>query len=466
MASGNRNLPWSRPKKQAKAGAKKKPPPKTPARYLGIYDEAKPGYWSHNVAGELVWNSERQFSRWLRAHGFAKNVECDNGLSQLENELLRVQRENSVHWAGELAGYDQGRVTIDGNRCLITRSRNKILPAKGDYPHLRQFLAQLLGDAEFYWRYWIRCSLLALAAGPPWRPGQAMALAGPSGCGKSLTQDIMTEIFGGRSGKPFAYMMGDTSFNRNLFRAEHLVLEDEVSETDRRARRKFAAKFKGFVANQNQACHPKNIDMLQLTPFWRISFTLNDEPDYLTVLPPMDPSIKDKIFLLRCSKTVLPFDDDDLKARGNFRAAISKELPAFLHDCLAMKIAPSDRDQRYGCKSFQDPALTDKLSILEEEDKLLELIDYLRPWSFDNAIWQGSAAELDRCLREKDTAGEVARLFTWPTACGTFLARLESKYPERIKRVRGHENRHLWEIYRPAANGQAAFSNPTKEPVP
>jgi hypothetical protein len=36
-----------------------------------------------------------------------------------------------------------------------------------------------------------------------------------------------------------------------------------------------------------------------LKPFWRLSITLNDEPENLLILPPLDESLGDKIMLLR-----------------------------------------------------------------------------------------------------------------------------------------------------------------------
>ena len=82
-------------------------------------------------------------------------------------------------------------------------------------------------------------------------------LAGPRDCGKSLLQSLLTILFGGRSAKPYRYMTGETSFNADLFGAEHLVIEDEQPNTDIRARRNFGAQIKEFTSNPMQSCHGK-----------------------------------------------------------------------------------------------------------------------------------------------------------------------------------------------------------------
>src|SRR5439155_7072976 len=126
-------------------------------------------------------------------------------------------------------------------------------------------------------------------------PRKLMGLAGSRNYGKSLLQSLFTLILGGRSAKPFRYMSGATQFNAELFGAEHLMIEDEHSSTDIRARRTFGAQIKQFTVNKTQSCHDKKCRALMLSPFWRISLSVNDEPEAMMVLPPMSDSEQDSL---------------------------------------------------------------------------------------------------------------------------------------------------------------------------
>jgi hypothetical protein len=85
-------------------------------------------------------------------------------------------------------------------------------------------------------------------------------------------------------------MSDRTQFNSELFAAEHLMIEDEIASTDIRNRRSFGARIKDFTVNDLQSYHAKRVDALSIEPFWRVSITVNDEPEDLLILPPIDES--------------------------------------------------------------------------------------------------------------------------------------------------------------------------------
>ena len=152
---------------------------------------------------------------------------------------------------------------------------------------------------------WLKVAYESLASGRN-RPGQALALAGPPASGKSLAQNLFTEILGGRAAKPYRYMSGGTDFNGDLFACEHLMIEDDIGTTDIRSRRNFGTRIKEFTVNQVQSCHPKQRPAISLTPFWRLSISLNEEPENLLILPPFDESLRDKIILLKTNRCPMP----------------------------------------------------------------------------------------------------------------------------------------------------------------
>jgi len=58
--------------------------------------------------------------------------------------------------------------------------------------------------------------------------------------------------------KPYLFMSGQTSFNSDLFEAEHLMIEDDVASCDIRARTTFGTYIKQFTANEEVQHHAKN----------------------------------------------------------------------------------------------------------------------------------------------------------------------------------------------------------------
>lgn len=424
-------------------GEKAKDPPKAPPCY---YDGARKMFWTMNHRGEWMELNESGIRRHLKEKGFSSTVPEYGTISPLDRALHRFQHEHDVHFSCALAGYPIGVHEICASRVLVNRQRNTITPAPGKWNLLACFLEQLLGKQAIYFKGWIKSAMDALRAGPPFRRGQAFIVAGPSHCGKSLLQDIITEILGGRVGKPFDYLMGESTFNQDLLEAEHLEIGDESPPSDLKTRRYFGAKLKNFIANHVQRLHPKGGKAIPVTPFWRITISLNDEPENLMILPPLDESLRDKIILLRASKVEFPWDDEDPEGSHRFRKAISQELPHFLHYLRSWKIPEKLKDKRFGIRAAQNPELIHALDSLNPEFKLLELLDESGIWEYGADAWTGTAAQLERQLRNADRTGEVARLFSFNSACGTYLARLRTKFPERFQESRNHGQNRKWTI--------------------
>ena len=70
---------------------------------------------------------------------------------------------------------------------------------------------------------------------------------------------------------------------------------------------------------------------MNLPGWWRVSITLNDDPEAMMVLPPLDQHIADKIILLRASVFEWPMPMETTAHRTGFHATIVREIPAYLH---------------------------------------------------------------------------------------------------------------------------------------
>ena len=368
--------------------------------------------------------------------------------------MLWLQDHRDVGYAAPLAGRLSGFHEDNGSRYLVTDSPRFIEPEKGEWPILRALLENLFvknelehGQRQMYTVLtWLKGSVEALRAGMT-KEAQALALAGPPQSGKSLFQRLITHLLGGRECKPFLFMSGKTPFNAELFEAEHLALEDEHMSRKLADRLALGAAIKGIVANEAHSCHRKNCTPITLRPFWRLTLTLNDEPEALLVLPPLDEHVADKILLMRASRFPLPMATTTKDERSEFSRYLIGELPAFLH-YLLHEFHPPDgfTDARYVVAGWHHPELTQALQELSPSATLLTLIDQLAPWGAVENEWEGTAAELRALLFKDGSTGlDARRLLEWQNACGNYLATLAKKNPERVKPHRTGTAR-LWII--------------------
>ncbi len=418
-----------------------------PERVEAYYDPSRKCYWIPNNRDEMIEITDTSLQRHLCSAGFSTQSEMGSN-SPVAEEVIRIQVEQDVGYAGPLAGHGVGLIETCGQRILVTRAPHLIKPQPGICPTIEKLISGLLDDPEHdqigYLLGWLKIAYETLAQGKL-RHGQLLAIAGPRECGKSLLQELITEMLGGRSAKPYRYMCGATEFNGDLFGAEHLVIEDEVAFTDIRARRHFGARIKDFTVNTVQSCHAKNRQALSLKPFWRMSISLNDEPENLLILPPIDDSLEDKIILLKANKNPMPMPTGQLGARQAFMATLISELPQFLHLLENYRIPPAMQSERFGIKHFQHPALLSALSEMSPEMRLLGLIDLAMEERDAVGAWTGTATELERMLLECKSNHEARRLLDWNNATGTYLGRLAKKVPHRVKAERTNSARQ-WKI--------------------
>jgi len=427
------------------------------------YDAGRKSFWTTNSRGGWIEVSETSLRRLLRNQGFRSKLVEGESLSEVDKKLNEIVLEQDVAYAGPLAGHVSGLLECYGNRILVTTSPKLIEPSVGDWPTLRKLLDGLLvddaHDQRAYVFGWLKLSFESIRSGRI-RPAPAMILAGPRDCGKSLLQKLFTEILGGRVAKPYRYMSGRTEFNAELFGAEHLMIEDETPCVDLRSRRNLGAHIKAFTVNDSQSCHPKGRQAVTLAPFWRVSISVNDEPENLMILPPLtdsdQDSLADKIILLRARKPVMPMPSESLDDREAFWSKLRSELPAFLHFLENWEIPEHVRHSRFGIKTWQHPQLLAALDALAPETRLLVLIDeviFASPIEFGAAkavskdSWNGTAEQLESSLGNSQFGHEARRLLSWPNAAGTYLGRLAGKYPNRVKPDRTSAARK-WSIYR------------------
>ena len=369
-----------------------------------------------------------------------------------------VQNERNVHYAGPLAGKRVGVYPVQGRRILVTDSFHLIEPAAGDWPTLRAVIEGLLHTADVdqtpMLYAWLKVGIEALRKGEA-RPGHAVILAGPSDCGKSFLQEhIFTALFGGRSADPTKYLLGKTQFNAEMGGAEHLAMNELPSGLDHKSRSLFGEELKRLIATESHALHPKYCDAVTIYPWWRVSLSINNNVDRLKALPALTSDFADKVLLFLCESRPFPMPTNTNDERKAFRARINAELPAFVAFLLAFDIPEELRRtrhaSRFGHDHFHHPTLTAALFEQEPQNSLLYMLDsFTDLYAEGNAWGWAPAEELRERLCEDARFGPQARkLFTFANASGTYLSKLEEKFPERFQSK--HTKRgNLWLIARP-----------------
>jgi hypothetical protein len=404
------------------------------------YNASGKDYYRVDARGRWIPVDKESAKQFLQSQGFSTKSR-DGEVSPVNDVLLSVQTEHVVDYAAPLAGYMSGFRTMNGNHVLVTASPRLITPEPGSYATIDNLLERMLNDPIHdqrpYLFGWLKEALEAVY-NHRFSPTQVLALAGPVKSGKSLLQSLITEMLGGRAAKPYLFMIGSTNFNADLFRAEHLVIEDDAESTDYRARNHFASNIKKIAVNRDHQCHGKHKDAIHLQPIWRMTISVNDDPERLLVLPPISPDVADKISLLKVRQCEMPMPTTTQEEKEQFWRQLVSELPAFIHFLQSWEVPVELRCSRGGTRHYHHP---DILAVLDEhrhETRLLALIDmhFFQPsqgYLIRNHI-ELSSVEIERQLLSDN--GEVARLtgklLTFNNACGVFLSKLAQQQPHRV----------------------------------
>lgn len=402
-----------------------------------IYDAGRASWWVKVAGGDFILSSEAGARRQLKSNGFSAKQGKDDNISPLDAELVRLTQQDNVAYAGPVAGWPVGIHRMAGRRVLVTSTSAPMPRGPGDCTVLYGLLNAMLGEFQLSrLLLWLVCHRRRLQTGK-WHPMPALTLVGPPSCGKSLLQHIITLLGGGRSAKPAQYLQGTTPFNGDLFGAEHLVFEDESAKADGVSRRHLGEQIKTMLFCRQVQCHGKHRQAITLEPLWALSMSINDEPEHLMVLPPIDESLADKILLLRCLKYPRPVPEGEEETAW-LSKLVAAELPA-LADMLDRlspeEFLPEFRNPRTIVAGWQNPVVMEMISSLAPEALLMSYIDetiFAVPIPMK---WTGTAEQLTRALRAGVYGNESARLLSWPAACGVYLSRLAHKTGSRVARI-------------------------------
>jgi len=413
-----------------------------------LFSAASKSWWVRTSAGCFVEMDRCMIAKELARLGIEPKQHKNETLSEIDQFLLRTVKD-PVAYSGPLAGRRAGPIDHPNGRILVTQPCRPLQGIDAPCPDILEWLHQLTGRDERQFHtllFWLHLRRRALLNGT-WRAGQLLVLAGPAGCGKSFLQSkIITPLLGGRVARPYRYMAGGTEFNAELFAAEHLSIEDESPARDLASRRALGNHIKLMLFAEVQSCHPKGRTAINIAPIWAISLSVNEEPENLMVLPPIDDTLADKLIILKCRKPEPPpGHTEEMQA---LLLMVDRELPAFAHFVDRLTIPHDYAEPRTGLRHYHNAEIVQALQGLSPEAKLDQLITVA--FFQDSTEWEGKALELETALTRRDAPWhhEAQRLFTFNTACGVYLARLATAMPDRYRKRIVHGDPR-WRILAP-----------------
>jgi hypothetical protein len=204
-----------------------------------------------------------------------------------------------------------------------------------------------------------------------------------------------------------------------------------------------------ITAAGSQHCHAKGEPALTLTPFWRLTVSVNDDPESLLVLPLIREDLADKIMLFKIEHHDMPMPTSTKEERAAFWNRLMSELPHWLHRLTQWEIPDKLKANRFGVKHYHHPELMDAIEGLSPETKLYDLLK--DRFAHRPEGWRGTASELETLLAG-DTAStryEARKIFTFNHACARYLERLSKKHPAIVMRDGREHDRHYWKIVFP-----------------
>lgn len=417
------------------------------------YDAPHRQYWLKDEENAWYQANEAAAIQELDGIGYSAKPEKGKKYSEADIKLAELRKTNHITYAGAVAGNKAGVLSTDAGRVLITRGPRLATPVKGDWSAIWQLGTRLLGEKQFvYMLGWCQNAVRGvMGLGEEVKPGQLLVLAGPAGCGKSFWQNrVITPLLGGRCAKPVQFMSGTTTFNSDLIASEHLMLEDESFKTDLKSRRGFSAAIKNFTVNPTQRAHGKGQNAVSVPSRHWLSMSLNDEPENLAVLPPLEQSINDKLMLFKCEQAINNEWPGDKTACTELQKTVLTQIPAFMfHLVFEYDVPKVLENTRYGIDRYHHPEIVERINCQSPEAQLEYLIDACYDQKAkEKGVLEAKQEEIQLTLMSNPTLQQMAgRLLSWPTATGTYLSKLADQNPDKFIKPSKHQKPHrLWKI--------------------
>lgn len=414
------------------------------------YNQDKGDYWRKTDAGLFVRARELDLRRHLRRAGHDLISTANSGITRFDNAICYAQDHAAVSAVFDLAGHGAGVFTSDsGRRVLVPAGANLIAPVKGSFVNFQRLHEELFAEEQIdRVLAWTKCALDDYYTLKPtsWRHSQLLCLVGPTKCGKSFWQVLLSRLFNANEADPWPMLTGSDAgkFTKDLAESPHWLMQDKAPLRNLTRRAEFTANAKTHLVSSMLDVHAKGRDKTILPTFRRMTLSTNDDADYLTVIPNLDDSMRDKLLVVKCGKaTMLPDYQANL-------ARFVAEMPAWIHFLRHEYKPPVElADDRMGVIAWCHPDIEAQLQENDPAARLLECIDQV-VFRDHNGEANGdpiklSAAEIQATLTGDPTFGPIARqILPASSVCGQLLAKLAKQYPKRFEKKFLHGSAKWW----------------------
>ncbi len=364
-------------------------------------------------------------------NGIARYLESQGIEKDIDSVMDSIEIDRAIDAQGSLAGYARGLQEVKGKSYLVTDEPNLLPSEEGECPNIESILQQAFPDneARSVFRSWLRDGVEAIRQSHH-HPAPMLVMAGKRNAGKSLIAYIVQHALGGRASNPMAIWSGKTIWNNDLLGAELLLIDDSEASTDIRARKSMGANFKESIYGGSIKIQTRNQTAVDMRPVWRVMVCCNETPENLSVIPPLEDGIEDKIILLSVKAITPPMPAQSVEEKKAFSDAIKRELPAFLYALQQFETPEQLQDSRDGVKAWKDSELLQAITEISPESRLEGLIMTSLEKGYMN-VPKGeaefmSATEIQEKLFERDspTSEQARALLKYDANCGTYLGRL------------------------------------------
>tara|TARA_R110001632_G_scaffold216211_1_gene343650 strand:- start:4852 stop:6219 length:1368 start_codon:yes stop_codon:yes gene_type:complete len=426
------------------------PPNKGFNPYKTFYDSSNGKYITDVGTHYRPYGSKTVIRKGIKRYCSSNDIR-DN----IDDLIESVELDRAIDWQGSIAGYTRGLKKLYGKSFLITDEPMMIQPEQGKLPLIESVIKQAFPehDERIVFLSWLRDAVRAIRSSHH-HPAPMLVMAGERNAGKSLIASIVQKSLGGRASNPMKTWSGKTIWNDDLLRAELLLIDDSEASTDIRARKALGANFKESIYGGNIKIQTRNRTAMDMRPVWRVMICCNETPENLSVIPPLEEGIEDKIILLKVKKIKTPMPAQTTAEKAKFFNGLIAELPAFMAYLETLETPAHLQDDRDGVTAWKDPYLLQAIKDISPEHRLEELIYLCMKKGFMD-IEQGescfmSSAEIqDKLLnRDSPTYEQTKGLLSYHGSCGTYLGRLHKQASALISDRRVYQGTTQYKIER------------------
>jgi hypothetical protein len=382
----------------------------------------------------------------ITRHLKVQGVPTDVQRALVQKHIDDIEIDRAVDWVGSLAGYSRGLCEFQGKLALIKDGPTIFESRRGECPMITSIIEQGFPnkEARTVFLRWGADGVRAVKAGIH-HPAPMVVLAGPPNAGKSLLALIMKIALGGRSSDPMTAWSGKLPWNDDLAGSEFLLIDDSEASSDIRARKALGGHFKKSIYAGDVKLNTRNKSSMSVRPVWRVMICCNETPENLSVIPPLEEGIEDKIILLKVSEIETPMPASSPDERKRFETALVKEMPYFMRMLEDLKIPPKLSDSRSGVTAWKDPELLEALHGISPEAKLESLIGLAMEhggiFAWEREKWM-TATEVEKVLKVNGSSvwKQANELLSYHSHCGRYLSALvkkKSDYVQGSKKVGG-----------------------------